>query len=194
MRANAASSLSPSLCTHAALAHLHAHNKRGMLLPLWAMRVGFAPQPTGMPEARPDAHTHTPNTLSRKGASLQEPIHNTRHMVEGMINPAQQVSPRDSYKRGRGVWGGAHCTQQHIHKSACNTHHHHHPHPCTPLPPSVTCTQMARRRAHTKRLRRRLRRPPRRSQLAGRQRPCGSQRTGTARLSTPPTQRRRPAD
>jgi hypothetical protein len=34
------------------------HTTRGMLLPLWAMRVGFAPQPTGMPEALPDAHTH----------------------------------------------------------------------------------------------------------------------------------------
>ena len=173
---------------------MHAHNKKGDAIAAvgHARRVCAAAYGYARGARR---RTHTPNTLSRKGASLQEPIHNTRHMVGGMINPAQQVSPRDSYKRGRGVWGGAHCTQQHMHtQTACNTHHHHHHHPCTPLPPSVTCTQMARRRAHIKRLRRRLRRPPRRSQLAGRQRPCGSQRTGTARLSTPPTQRRRPAD
>ena len=171
------------------------HTTRGMLLPLWAMRVGFAPQPTGMPEALPDAHTH-PTPSAGKAHPYSSRYTTPDTWWEALHNPAQQVSPRDSYKRGRGVWGGAHCTQQqHIHTKPHATHI------ITTtililtlLSACVTRTQMARRRAHTKRLRRRLRRPPRRSQLAGRQRPCGSQRTGTARLSTPPTQRRRPAD
>ena len=61
--------------------HLHAHNKRGMLLPLWAMRVGFAPQPTGMPEARPDAHTQHPQPERRipTRADTQHQTHGGRH-------------------------------------------------------------------------------------------------------------------